>query len=271
MEQPPRQQADQSGLYYETHGTQGPYVLLVHGFLSSRAQWLPNLSALTGFCRPIVVELFGHGRSPTPDDPAAYTPQHYVDEFETIRDALGCERWFMCGQSLGAALTLRYAFDHPDQVLAHVFTNSNSALAERDWGERVRPAMEAQARGLEAQGRAALAQHPLNPARARRLPPAVKDALVADCNLHDVQGIAYTGLYTIPESSVRERVVENDTPALLVVGEREERFANHRRFAEENMPRLQVTGLDAGHAVNLEAAEEFNDAVGGFFKRYLGR
>ena len=270
MEQPSRQQADQSGVYYETHGTNGPYVLLVHGFLSSRAQWLPNLPALTGFCRPVVVELFGHGRSPTPNDPASYAPQQYVDEFETIRAALGCERWFVCGQSLGAALTLRYAFDHSDRVLAHVFTNSNSAFAERDWGERVRPAMEAQARSLEAQGRDALAQHPLNPARARRLPPAVKDALVADCNLHDVQGIAYTGLYTIPVSSVRERVGENDAPALLVVGEREERFAAHRRFAEENMPRLQVAGLDAGHAVNLEAVPEFNDALAAFLKRFSG-
>ena len=268
MRQPSRDGARQSGLYYETHGTQGPYVLLVHGFLSSRSQWLPNLPALTGFCRPVVIELFGHGRSPTPDDPTLYTPQHYVDEFEGIRAALGCERWFVCGQSLGAALTLRYAFDHPDRVLAHVFTNSNSALAERDWGDLVRPAMEAQARGLEAQGRAALAQHPFNPARARHLPPAVKDALVADYNLHDVQGIAYTGLYTIPDSSVRERVGENDAAALLVVGEREERFTSHRRFAEENMPGLQVTGLDAGHAVNLQAADEFNGALEEFFECY---
>ncbi len=270
MAQPSRQKSDQPGLYYETHGTQGPYVLLVHGFLSSRAQWLPNLPALTGFCRPVVIELFGHGRSPTPDDPTSYTPRHYVDEFETIRVALGCERWFVCGQSLGAALTLRYAFDRPDRVLAHVFTNSNSALAEREWANLVRPAMEAQARGLEAQGRAALAQHPFNPARARHLPAAVKTALVDDYNLHDVHGVAHTGLYTIPDSSVRERVAENDAPALLVVGEREERFASHRRFAEENMPHLKVLGLDAGHAVKHQAAHEFNVAVEEFLKRFSG-
>ena len=271
MKQPSHRKSGQPGLYYETHGTQGPYVLLVHGFLSSRAQWLPNLSALSSFCRPVVVELFGHGRSPTPDDPASYTPQHYVDEFESVRSSLSCERWFVCGQSLGAALTLRYAFDHPDRVLAHVFTNSNSALAEQGWSERVRPAMEAQARDLDAQGRIALAKHPLNPARARRLPIDAKNALMEDCNLHDVQGIAYTGLHTVPGSPVRERVGENEAPALLVVGEREERFANHRRFAEENMPHLQGTGLDAGHAVNLEAADEFNDAITRFFKPYLSR
>jgi len=33
--------------YYEVREGKGPYVLLVHGFLSSRAQWLPNLDALS--------------------------------------------------------------------------------------------------------------------------------------------------------------------------------------------------------------------------------
>ncbi len=256
-------------LFYEVHGTAGPLALLVHGFLSSRAQWLPNLPALSRFCRPVVVELFGHGRSPTPDDPSFYTPQHYVEEFERIRSALSCERWLLCGQSLGAALTLRYALDHPERVLAHAFTNSNSALAESDWGARVRPAMEAQARGLQAQGRDLLSQHPLSPARARRLPSSAKRALEADFALHTPQGIAYTGLHTVPDSSVRDRVSENTVQSLLVVGSREERFAAHRRFAEERMPQLEIVDLEAGHAVNLEAATAFNDAISRFFGRWV--
>ena len=52
--------------YYEVHPGEGPYALFVHGFLSSRAQWLPNLNQLSTVCRPVVVELFGHGRSTSP-------------------------------------------------------------------------------------------------------------------------------------------------------------------------------------------------------------
>lgn len=256
--------AEQPLLYYEVHGQDGPFLLLVHGMLSSRAQWLPNLKALSARCRPVVVELFGHGRSRTPDDPALYTPSHYVAQFESIRVALAAESWFICGQSLGAALTLRYALDRPECVIAQVFTNSNSALAEQGWAERVRPVMEAQARRLEAEGRQLLDHHPLNPTRSRRLPPAARRALAADCALHTPLGIAYTGLYTVPDSPVRLRISENTVPTLLVVGEREGRFAAHRRFAEQAMPRLQVVGLDAGHAVNLEAPAEFNAAVTAF-------
>lgn len=262
--------ASEPRLHYEVHGAKGPFTLLVHGFLSSRAQWLPNVPALTAFCRPVVVELLGHGRSPTPDDTAPYTPQGYVEEFERIRSALRCERWVLCGQSLGAALTLRYVLDHPERAIAHVFTNSNSALAEDDWAERTRPAMEAQAQALEAEGRSMLERHPFNPARARRLPVEAREALITDYGLHTIQGIAYTGLYTVPDSSVRRRVGQNTVPSLMVVGEREERFAVHRRFAEETMPHLQVVGLDTGHAVNLEAAAEFNNAVSKFASTWPG-
>jgi hypothetical protein len=34
---------------------------------------------------------------------------------------------------------------------------------------------------------------------------------------------------------------------------------------------LEVVALDAGHAVNLDAASAFNDAVVGFFRRSLER
>ena len=90
-------------LHYEVHDGAGPYLLLVHGFLSSRAQWVLNLDALSDVARPVVVEMYGHGRSPSPDDPAIYAPKNYVAEFERIRGELGVERWLVCGQSLGPA------------------------------------------------------------------------------------------------------------------------------------------------------------------------
>ena len=56
-------------LYYDVHDGTGPYVLLVHGFLSSRAQWRPNLAALASVMRPVVVEL-----------PSTLNPPAIVDE-----------------------------------------------------------------------------------------------------------------------------------------------------------------------------------------------
>lgn len=254
------------GLHVEVHAGRGPYLLLVHGILASRAQWMLNLEALAAVSRPVVVELLGHGRSAASQGDGGYRPEGYVAAFESIRTSLGVERWAICGQSLGAALTLRYALDHPQRVLAQVFTNSTSALADAAWVGFVRPAMQALAARLDAQGRAALAELPMHPRRARRLPPSVRDALVADCELHDPRGVARTGLWTVPNSPVRSRIAENRVPTLLVCGERESRFAAHREFARANMPDLEIVGADAGHAVNAEAADVFNAAVARFLR-----
>ena len=251
-------------LHVEVQGTTGPFVLLVHGVLASRAQWLRNIDALSAVARPVVVELLGHGRSPSPEDPAVYTPSGYVAEFERVREAVGADRWVVCGQSLGAALTLRYALVHADRVAAQVFTNSNSALAGPGWVERTRPGLDAIAERLETDGRSALAELPMHPGRGRRLPAEVRDALTADAELHDPAGVARAFRHTVPPSPVRSLVATNRVPALLVVGRHERGFAPARRYAEAVMPQLTVVEANAGHAVNAEDAPCFNTAVATF-------
>ena len=251
-------------LHVDVHDGRGPYALLVHGILSSRAQWAPNLDALKTVSRPVVVELLGHGRSPSPTGPGPYTPDGYVRAFEEIRRDLGAEHWFVVGQSLGAALTLRYALAHQERVVAQVFTNSSSALADDEWRRGVQATLPDLARRVEEGGRDLIARLPLHPARARHVPRDAHRALVADGDLIDPGGLARTFLHTVPDSSVRDRVAANRVRTLLVAGGREREFAPSRSHAEATMPHLEVVELDAGHAVNLQAAEAFDAAVTAF-------
>ena len=254
--------------HYEVHDGSGPYLLLVHGMLSSRAQWAPNLRALSRVCRPVRLELYGHGRSPAPESIDAYHPDRYVEAFERIRQEIGAERWMVCGQSLGAALTLRYALDHPERVQAQLLTNTASALSGPEWAERLRAPMESLLRAVEAHGRAALERMPVHPAQARRLAPQVKAALVADAALHDPGGVARSGLGTVVHSTLGHRLRENRVPALLVCGAREERFRALRDAAEKAMPGLEVVDLDGGHSVNLDAVAGFDRAATEFIARH---
>ena len=254
-----------SRLHHEVHGGSGTHLLLVHGLLSSRAQWQANLPALSKRWRCVVVELLGHGRSPAPESPEAYSPDAYVAEFERIRASLGADRWLVCGQSLGAALTLRYGLEHPERVIAQVFTNSNSALAPEDWGRASRPAMEHFAGQIAERGREAIEALPIHPRHATRLPEPIRNALVADCRLHSPVGVARTAVHTVVPSSVRSRIASNRVPTLLVRGGREKRFVEHAAFANKTMPQLSERVLDAGHAVNIEATTEFDAALAAFF------
>ena len=256
--------------YYEVREGKGPYALMVHGFLSSRAQWLPNLEALSTVCRPVIVELFGHGRSPVPKEPYEYAPERYVAAFERIRAELGLEQWFVIGQSLGAGLTLRYALSHPDCVIAHVLTNSSTAFSTMDWVQEVRPGTDKMIALAKRDGAAALEKAAVHPKHARRLAPKFKQALCTDARLHDPLGAAYTARYTSLADPIDAALMKmNQVPTLLVCGTQEARFQPRRRFAEQTLPHLEVVEVEAGHAVNLEAPDVFNQAAIAFFQRHV--
>jgi 2-succinyl-6-hydroxy-2,4-cyclohexadiene-1-carboxylate synthase len=255
--------------YWEEHPGNGPYLLLLHGILSSRAQWIPNIEALSKVARPVVVELLGHGRSPAPESPEAYLPEGYVEAFEKMRKRLGAEKWLLCGQSLGAGITLRYALAYPERVIAQVFTNTNSGLSDLlNTDEAKRRAFESAKRLIEM-GREGIEKIPVHPIHARHLREDIKAALLEDCAALSVLGVANTMRYTTPEVSVRHEVHRNTVPTLLVCGSREKRFKPSRDFAEANMPLLTIADLEGGHAVNIDAAEEFNRIASAFISEHI--
>ena len=86
----------------------------------------------------MTAELWGHGNSPSPENILLYHPDHYASQFEMIRRALNIDQWFVCGYSLGAALTARYSCLNPEKIKGHIMTNSNSAFADESQVERER-------------------------------------------------------------------------------------------------------------------------------------
>jgi pimeloyl-ACP methyl ester carboxylesterase len=245
----------------------GPLLLLVHGFLSSRAQWRPNLDALERVARVASVELLGHGRSPSPETGGPYTVEGYVAAFDAIRVRLGAARMFVCGQSFGAGLTIGYALRHPDRVLGQVFTNSVSALSPAESlgtdAER-----EARATALETGGRAAIDALPYHPRNATRAPEDVRAELMRDAALISPRGIAQAMRHTLPRLGVADRLGELQVPSLLVNGLWEKSFQPLRALAAERLPSLEVVDLEGGHSINIENAQGFNAAVEDFIRRH---
>ncbi len=255
-------------LHYEVLDGNGPHIMMLHGMLSSKAQWDLNVEAIQKVARPVLVELLAHGRSAAPDGAEAYDPEYYVVMFEAIRKKLGLETWFLCGQSFGASLTLRYALRHPERIIAQVFTNSSSALAGEEYLKTYRGTAEERARLMEQGGMEGIKKLPIFPGRARRLPIEARDALVRDAELLQPKGLAQTFRYSSPYLSVREEAANTAVPTLLVCGALEKRFKPNYEFAVENIPNLKVVEADAGHAVNIEAADIFNEAITAWIKEH---
>ena len=255
-------------LSFTVHPGVGPYLLLVHGFLSSSAQWMLNLAALSKVCQPVTVDLWGHGKSPAPDDKSLYAPSHYAEQFEHIRATLGADQWFICGYSIGASLTLHYAHHYPQRVIAHIFTNSTSAFTDLNATEGWFENMHKSAEKIVAGGVAAIEKIPVHPKRAHTLPKPVYEALLADASLLSPVGIANTYLGTMPNTNILDLAHSNPRPALMCWGEKERRFAPLAQWAVDNMANLEVVKLNTGHGVNMEDSAAFDHAVVEFLQTH---
>lgn len=252
--------------YFEVHEGNGPHLLLQHGFLSSRAQWRPNLEALQAFCTPVVVELLGHGRSPAPTEDKPYEVASYVAAYEAIRREIGAERWFVCGQSFGAGLAIRYAMAYPQHTRGVVVTNSLSAFSKSGDAER-RSLTEERIRNIEQDGRKALEALRIYPSHAKRLPEDAKVEMVADAAGISLSGVVKSWRVTAPELNMQEQLVKVPVPMLLVNGLWEKRFQPLCDESKALVPDLTLVELDGGHSINMEAAEGFNEAVRSFISR----
>ncbi len=116
--------ADVNGLhlYYETHGTGRPLVLL-HGGLMSGEMFGPTIPALTQGHQVIAVDLQGHGR--TADIERPIDVRLMADDIAALIDHLGLDKPDLVGYSLGGGVAFFTAVKYPDQVGKLVMAAAN--------------------------------------------------------------------------------------------------------------------------------------------------
>ena len=100
-------------LYYETHGSGRPMVLL-HGGLGSGEMFGPVLPALAEQHQVITVDLQGHGRTADIDRPIDI--RLMADDIVALVDHLGLEKPDVVGYSLGGGVALFTAVKHPEKI-----------------------------------------------------------------------------------------------------------------------------------------------------------
>lgn len=68
--------------------------------------------------RVVMVDQRGAGQSTPPACLKNNTTWHLIQDFETLREKLGIDKWVVFGGSWGSTLSLAYAIKHPDRVKA---------------------------------------------------------------------------------------------------------------------------------------------------------
>ena len=107
--------ADVNGinLYFETHGSGRPLILL-HGGLGSGEMFGPTLPALAANHRVISVDLQGHGRTADIDRPLDI--RLMADDIAALIYHLGLDKPDLVGYSLGGGVAFQTAVKYPEKI-----------------------------------------------------------------------------------------------------------------------------------------------------------
>jgi pimeloyl-ACP methyl ester carboxylesterase len=109
-------------LYFETHGSGRPLILL-HGGLGSGEMFGPILPLLTGRHQVVTVDLQGHGRTADVDRPIDV--RLMADDIAAVIDHVGLDRPDVVGYSLGGGVALNTAAKYPTKVGRLVAASAN--------------------------------------------------------------------------------------------------------------------------------------------------
>jgi pimeloyl-ACP methyl ester carboxylesterase len=109
-------------LYYETHGSGRPLILL-HGGLGSGEMFGPVLPLLAEHHHVIAPDLQGHGRTADIDRPLDV--RLMADDVVALIDHLGLGTPDVVGYSLGGGVAFQTAVRHPDKVRRLVMVSAN--------------------------------------------------------------------------------------------------------------------------------------------------
>lgn len=97
----------------------GPPLLLVHGFPQTHAIWHRVAPRLAQHFSLVMPDLRGYGDSdkpPTTDDHAPFSKRTMAQDLVELMQALGHDRWSICGHDRGGRVAHRLALDHSDRV-----------------------------------------------------------------------------------------------------------------------------------------------------------
>lgn len=118
----PKLKANDIELYYETHGTGQPLVL-ISGLGYTNWQWHRMVPFLAEHFQVLTFDNRGVGQSDKPEGP--YSAQMLAADTDGLLDALGIEKAIIVGHSMGSFVAQALALDFPQRVEKLILCSTN--------------------------------------------------------------------------------------------------------------------------------------------------
>jgi 2-hydroxy-6-oxonona-2,4-dienedioate hydrolase len=112
-----------------------PALVMMHGITGHAEAYVRNLAAFSEHFSVWAIDFIGHGYSTKPEHPLEIS--HYVDQVLGFLDAVGVDRAYMTGESLGGWVAARMAIDHPEKIERVLLNTMGGTMANPKVMERL--------------------------------------------------------------------------------------------------------------------------------------
>lgn len=241
--------------YAEQGDRSGVPVLLLHGFADSWRSFELVLPHLPESIHAFALTQRGHGDASHPA--TGYGIPHFAADLAAFMDALHLGAGVIVGHSMGSAVTLRFALDHPERTVGLVLVGASStmggtATARRFWDSTVSkltdPVDPALVRGMTE---SMLAQ----PVPEPFLDAAVQEGVKVPAF---VWKSAFESRWRL-EGDFSAELGKIEVPTLIIWGDRDMRYPRSEEEALVSAIRGSrlVVYPGAGHLLHWEEPERF--------------
>lgn len=200
----------------------------------------------------------GHGKSDYPEDQAAYSEAHTIEDMGAILDE-ACGHGIKAivgGLSLGGYMSLAFYRAYPEKVTALLIIDTGPGFKKDAAREAWNKHSHGEAAKFEREGLSALKSE-----TAGRQPRTHRNA----------KGLARAarGMLTQRDSSVIESLPNIRVPSLVIVGADDTPFLAASEYMAQKIPNAHKAVVpNAAHVVNLDQPEGFLEAVLPFLAKF---
>lgn len=246
---------------------EGTPILFLHGSgtgVTAAANWWLNLPELSKYGRCIAIDSIGYGQSIAAED-VQYGIKEWVRHAVRSLDALGIEKTWIVGNSLGGWLAFQFALDYPERLLGIVSMGTGGAKLTQALKGHSNP-------NLSEEGiRDTLELFVVNKELVTdelvklRYQSALNDT--ASDRLKEVVAARDRDRNEVPLDF--ERLAKLDIPVLLIHGMQDHVIPVSRTWEILNtIPHADAHVFSqCGHWSQVERADEFNEVVGSYISR----
>lgn len=242
-------------------------MVFLHGFTGDTTTWSRITDQLSTRYRCISIDLIGHGRTESPEDPSRYAMDHVSNDLDSILSALEVDQAILIGYSMGGRTALHFSMRYPQKVKTLILESASPGLKTSEERVERRNKDNSLADRIMREGMEAFVEFweeiPLF-ASQKRLTDDERAGIRKQRLSQSPLGLSNSlkGMGTGAQISWWDKLGELSFPVHLLVGGLDQKFLHIAEEMKKINPDFEIVTIsNTGHAIHVEEPRKFGTII----------